>query len=934
MNAQPLVCPPSEQLRAFGLGQKLDPDIDAAIAEHLKSCTACLDAVAAASGDDFIARRRAAEQANPPSQGTPAPDGSLGGLARSLTRAADSKLAAVSAPADIPPELANHPEYEVIRELGRGGMGVVYLVKNRLMDRLEALKVMSTGLAARSGASDRFLQEIRSAGQLTHQYVVQAHSARQAGDFLMLSMEYVPDGDLGTLVKEKGPLPVVNACYYTWQVALALQHAHEKGMVHRDIKPSNLILQRNGKRHTVKVTDFGLAKARKDSDESGLTAAGQMMGTPHYMPPEQARDAAQVDIRADIYSLGCTLYFLLTGQTPFSGGPLEVLWKHREEAPRPVNELRPEVPAEVEAIVEKMMAKDPADRYQTPAEVAKALSPHLKRGPRPELSQATVATAAPQSTAAGTQVPMPLPPDRTDQWGELTFSDSPTVVPAPAPEQQRRRPFWVWPALIAGGLLVGLLVALGAGAFKIKGKDGTIVLENLPDDAEVVVDGDTVTVSRNGEEATITISREGPDHRLRVMLGGKEIFSKDVTVALGGEPVRVRIEPEESPPGLPDPRPKPTDSFVSLFNGEDLGGWVQDNPGSVVWSVHNRLLLMRAVGSAEARELATVRKDYGNFHLKMRVKHEDGICFLNVRRSEPAYRILIGSTNDSLLPKTGRGSIDRSLSLGPPKKAGFETVAGPARIKPGVWFNLEVIAENDRIRTLINGRPAAELRDTRGALPPGRIALGGGPKARMQIESIEIKELQPQFEVKAGATPKLVGTANWQKQGDELVGAVKAKEVGAVVFGDEKWTDYDFSADIYFSLGAPRCTLACRSEGKLHLYGFVLAPSLSKAIIIRGIGEKDIDTVAEGTARLPTRKWLTVKVSVREKRLNASVQETGTEGAIAAISHDDVLFPSGGVALILGSWGHQEPGVVRFRNVKVTKPDGTVLWAGLPELPK
>src|SRR5205085_12473387 len=144
------------------------------------------------------------------------------------------------------------------------------------------------------------------------------YSALQAGELLVLAMEYVQGEDLAHFVRAHGRLPVANACYYVQQVALGLQHAFEKGMVHRDIKPQNLILAREGKKHVVKILDFGLAKASREGEEAdrGLTGTGWMMGTPDYIAPEQALDAARADIRADIYSLGCTLYYLLSGNPP------------------------------------------------------------------------------------------------------------------------------------------------------------------------------------------------------------------------------------------------------------------------------------------------------------------------------------------------------------------------------------------------------------------------------------------------------------------------------------------------------------------------------------------------------------------------------------------------------------------------------------------
>ncbi len=223
----------------------------------------------------------------------------------------------------LPPALAESPDYEVIKALGQGGMGVVYLARNRMMDRLEVLKVVNKALLDRPGALERFQQEIRSAARLLHPNIVAAHSVPRLGDLLVFAMEYVDGQDLSQVVKRRGPLPVTNATFYAHQVALGLQHAHEKGMVHRDIKPSNLMLAIEDKKHVVKILDFGLAKATSEkAADGGLTKSGQMLGTPDYIAPEQTLDAQKADIRADIYSLGCTLYFLLSGHAPFQGNSL------------------------------------------------------------------------------------------------------------------------------------------------------------------------------------------------------------------------------------------------------------------------------------------------------------------------------------------------------------------------------------------------------------------------------------------------------------------------------------------------------------------------------------------------------------------------------------------------------------------------------------
>ena len=262
---------------------------------------------------------------------------------------------------------------------------------------------------------DRFLREIRSAAKLHHANIVTAYSAMRLGESLVLAMEYVEGLDLAKMVKTKGPLPIAHACYFIHQAALGLQHAHERGMVHRDIKPANLILARDGKKAIVKVLDFGLAKVTSEGQtDSSLTREGQMLGTPDYIAPEQIRDAQSADIRADIYSLGCTFYYLLTGGPPFRGDHLWDLYQaHFSMEAGPLNLVRPEVPVELAAVVAKMMAKEPGRRFQTPGEVARALTPFFKpaasqpAGSSAEVSRVETQVAPTQPSSAA---PAPTQP--------------------------------------------------------------------------------------------------------------------------------------------------------------------------------------------------------------------------------------------------------------------------------------------------------------------------------------------------------------------------------------------------------------------------------------------------------------------------------------------------------------------------------------------
>ena len=278
--------------------------------------------------------------------------------------------------------IKNDSEREFVREIGSGGMGVLYLTRHRMLDRLEAVKILNKSVLDGSGAAERFLKEIRAAGQLSHPNIITAYTAYSAGDELVYCMEYVDGKDLCKTVESEGRLSVANAAHYIQQAALGLQEAHEKGLVHRDIKPDNLILSTKSGKHVVKILDFGIAKAvREGAEKGGQTQSGQMLGTPWYIAPEQSLDAHRADIRADIYSLGCTLYFLLAGRPPFTGNSLyEILHAHQSTPAMPLDQVRSDVPRELAAIVGRMMAKRPQDRFQAPRDVAAALQPFAQAG--------------------------------------------------------------------------------------------------------------------------------------------------------------------------------------------------------------------------------------------------------------------------------------------------------------------------------------------------------------------------------------------------------------------------------------------------------------------------------------------------------------------------------------------------------------------------
>jgi formylglycine-generating enzyme required for sulfatase activity len=431
MTARPLSHPSPDTLRALAAGRLGEAEARAILA-HLEACPDCCLVMTTCGGDGVLRRLRTAETV---------PSGATLGAAP-----------AAGAADDIPPELRDHAEFEVLRKLGGGGMGVVYLARDRLTHRQEVLKVVNPSLATQPGLAERFLREIRAVVQLLHPNIVTAYGALQIGRLLVLKMEYVPGDDLKAVVEKSGPLPVVNACYYAQQVAVGLQYAFGKGLVHRDIKPSNLILAGEGEEHTVKILDFGLVKAMAPQGAEGdqLTGTGLGMGTPAFMAPEQAKDAARADIRADVYSLGCTLYFLLTGRPPFSGSQYDLCEAHREETAAPLNEVRKDAPADLADVVAKMLAKAPAQRYQEPAQVAQALKPFVRAVLK------SLPAVPPPPTAAKEAREEPAEPVAIPATvGEVQGTHGRTAKAPPQKRPQRK------PALKSCGILAVLLGAAG-----------------------------------------------------------------------------------------------------------------------------------------------------------------------------------------------------------------------------------------------------------------------------------------------------------------------------------------------------------------------------------------------------------------------------------------------------------------------------------------
>ena len=259
-------------------------------------------------------------------------------------------------------------KYRLLEHIGSGGMSHVYLARHGVIDRYVAIKVLPPAKLSNAGYLDRFRREARAAAKLDHPNIIRAYDVDQDDNLHYIVMEFVEGRNLQQEVKESGSLDYHTAASYIAQAARGLAHAHKAKLIHRDVKPSNLLVTNDG---TVKLLDLGLAIFSEENQTSGsLTNDGVVLGTADYISPEQGLDCRQVDYRTDIYSLGCTLYYLLTGSPPFPGGTFtQRILKHQLEQPEPIQIRRPDCPASLISVCNRMMEKDVAARYQSIAEV-------------------------------------------------------------------------------------------------------------------------------------------------------------------------------------------------------------------------------------------------------------------------------------------------------------------------------------------------------------------------------------------------------------------------------------------------------------------------------------------------------------------------------------------------------------------------------------
>lgn len=369
-------CPSRELLVNLSLGRIGSPAFEM-WSSHIEECPECQTNLEAASdaSDSFVNDlRHAKELPTPVEDGTP--------LHRMIEQAETISRDAWRGPHQGTGELLESRtlgRYTLVRLLGRGGMGSVFKAVHAHLQRPVALKLLPESLTKNPMAVDRFRQEMIAVGKLDHPNIVRAHDADVIDGRMFLVMELISGVDLGKLVRKHGPMSIQWACRMTRQATLGLHYAHQHGLVHRDVKPSNLMITKDG---GVKLLDLGLARLVTAEDQQDQNArAPIVMGTADFMAPEQGVNADLADARSDIYSLGCTLYALLAGRPPFSSDQPQTFFEkakaHRTEPVPPLSNVRSDVPTALVKVIDTMLAKDPANRYQSAEEVAVALEPFV-----------------------------------------------------------------------------------------------------------------------------------------------------------------------------------------------------------------------------------------------------------------------------------------------------------------------------------------------------------------------------------------------------------------------------------------------------------------------------------------------------------------------------------------------------------------------------
>lgn len=502
--------------------------------------------------------------------------------------------------------------YLLMEKIGAGGMGQVFKAQHRRMKRIVAIKLLPAAMTKDKEAIARFEREVEAAAKISHPNIVAAFDADCANGVHFLVMELVEGSDLSALVKKSGPLTVGKTISYILQAAKGLEAAHKKGIVHRDIKPANLLLSSDG---TVKILDMGLASLSDEADapkHAELTSTGTVMGTVDYMAPEQALNTKTADKRADIYALGCTLWYLLTGKATYGGDTLMAkLLNHRDQPIPSLRSASTDVPEQLDAVFHKMVAKKTEDRYQNMTQLIVELQ-KCHHGDDP--------------TVIGRDVVLPpAEPDMMDFLRDLSVTQATPVRKTQAVTQSLlKQSAGKTPIgndkkkLLIGGSILAALILLAGIVVSLKTKDGTLVVTVSEADADVQVlnEAGQVEVTRKGEKGPITIAVDPGKHRLKVTKDGFEFFTQDFSIESGGkQPITAKLVPlEETPPAVVTTPPQPSAPPVVMEKPPAVAGVKQplayETPGFDQWVKEVSALTAEQQVEAVAKKLGELNPGF------------------------------------------------------------------------------------------------------------------------------------------------------------------------------------------------------------------------------------------------------------------------------------------------------------------------------------
>jgi serine/threonine protein kinase len=723
---------------------------------------------------------------------------------------------------------AEFGRYRVLRLLGRGGMGAVYLAEDTQLKRQVALKIPFFGKGESSQRIARFLREAQSAAALHHPNICTIFDVGQINDQPFLTMALISGQELEKLIDPHRPMDQRVAAEIVRKVALACQKAHQIGIIHRDLKPANIMI--NDENDPV-VMDFGLAKRVGDQDpgEAKLTRAGGMVGTPSYMSPEQVVGSEQITHATDIYSLGVILFEMLTGRTPYRGAMTQIIGQILAAPVPAAREIHERVDPELEEICRKAMAKNPEERFRSMSEFAEALERYL----RPPAAPPPL-TVVPSVSVEVVPVVVHSP--------VTTFVEEPE--PISRPRRKKRRSSLMWVVALVLMVPLGVLLALVL-VLRVETPEGTLVVEMDGDEVEAKIKGGKLVLAGadgktrytlSAKERTKTLAEGG--YTLRVEgADGLSVDTSEFTLKKGRKvTVRVRLDsavakkelPKNTTPeeiGNKEPVPQ---GFTSLFNGRDLTGWEVNQGGQLaLWGATNGVLHANGGGGG----WLMTEKDYQDFQLrldfKLPEKGNSGVALRSSMIGNPATDAGIEiQLRDELLHLRKWKGMKSDLFTG-----SIWGIVPPSRraTKPiGEWNKMQIVAQGRRVRVQLNGVDIvdANLDDHRDKLAKhpgilrtkGRIGLQSS-EGRVEFRNIVVKELNTGagnggFLDKNLATWEGLIKEYWTFKDGELVGSTEGNELKSHTYlcSKKKYKDFELKFKVKLKNGIGNSGVHIRSK--------------------------------------------------------------------------------------------------------------------------